>query len=143
MVTSVPDVPKTDIVKYGEYLAGPRRPLHGLPHDARRRACSDMTQLGRGGNVFNKPFIYDWAAVVGEHHAAPGRGPRPWTDEEIKTAITTGVSRNGRKLLAVHAVRAVREGAGERPRRDRRVSALDSAARGGRAAAARNRLRPV
>ena len=34
MVTSVPDVPKTDIVKYGEYLAGPRRPLHGLPHDA-------------------------------------------------------------------------------------------------------------
>jgi hypothetical protein len=59
----------------------------------------DMTQLGRGGNVYNKPFIYDWAAVSANITPHPDAGIGRWTDEEIKTAITTGVSRNGRKLL--------------------------------------------
>ena len=98
MVTSVPDMPKTDIVKYGEYLAGPvghcmdcHTPLGPSGHD--------MAQLGRGGAVFTRPFIYDWAAVSANITPHPEAGLGRWTDAEIKTAITTGVSRDGRKLL--------------------------------------------
>jgi hypothetical protein len=60
----------------------------------------DMNQLGRGGNVYTKPFIYDWAAVSANITPHPDAGLGRWTDNEIKTAITTGVSRDGRKLLA-------------------------------------------
>jgi mono/diheme cytochrome c family protein len=98
MVTSVPDVPKTDIVKYGEYLAGPAGHCMDC-HTTLVNGVQDMAQLGRGGNVFNKPFIYDWAAVSANITPDPVAGLGQWTNEEIKTAITTGVSRNGRKLL--------------------------------------------
>ena len=47
----------------------------------------------------------------------------------------TGVSRNGRKLLPFMPYWPLREDAGERSRRDRRVPALDSAARARDAAA--------
>jgi mono/diheme cytochrome c family protein len=98
MVTSVPDVPKTDIVKYGEYLAGPLGHCMDC-HTTLVNGVQDMSMLGRGGNVFNKPFIYEWAAVSANITPDPVAGLGQWTDEEIKTAITTGVSRNGRKLL--------------------------------------------
>jgi hypothetical protein len=59
----------------------------------------DMAQLGHGGNVYTKPFIYDWAAVSANITPDRAAGLGNWTDAEIKTAITTGYSRNGRKLL--------------------------------------------
>jgi hypothetical protein len=59
----------------------------------------DMKQLGHGGNVYNKPFGYTWAAVSANITPDPDAGLGKWTNDEIKTAITTGVSRNGRKLL--------------------------------------------
>jgi mono/diheme cytochrome c family protein len=98
MVTSVPDVPKTDVVKYGEYLAGPIGHCMDC-HTTYVMGQIDMAQLGRGGNVYAKPFIYDWAAVSANITPHPQAGLGSWTDEEIKTAITTGVSKNGRKLL--------------------------------------------
>ena len=58
-----------------------------------------MTQLGRGGNVYARPFIYDWAAVSANITSDPQAGLGDWTDDEIKTAITHGVSRDGRELL--------------------------------------------
>ena len=77
---------------------GPRRPLHGLPHDVRhgtdrhepdrprrqRLLAAVHLRLGRG---------------VGEHHAASGSWPRRLADDEIKRAITEGISRDGRQLL--------------------------------------------
>jgi len=98
MVTSVPDVPKTDKVKYGEYLAGPLGHCMDC-HTTYVMGVIDMKQLGHGGNVYNKPFGYTWAAVSANITPDPDAGLGKWTDDEIKTAITTGYSRNGRKLL--------------------------------------------
>ena len=98
MVTSVPDVPKTDIVKYGEYLAGPLGHCMDC-HTTYVQGVIDMNQLGHGGNVYTKPFIYDWAAVSANVTPDPDAGLGKWSNDEIKTAITTGYSRNGRKLL--------------------------------------------
>jgi mono/diheme cytochrome c family protein len=97
-VTSVPDVPKTDIVKYGEYLAGPVGHCMDC-HTTYVMGQIDMTQLGRGGNVYARPFIYDWAAVSANITSHPTAGLGSWTDAEIKRAITEGVSRDGRTLL--------------------------------------------
>ena len=58
-----------------------------------------MKQLGHGGNVYPKPFIYDWAAVSANITSDKDAGLGAWTDDEIKKAITTGISRNGRVLL--------------------------------------------
>ncbi len=97
-VTSVPDVPKTDQVKYGEYLAGPIGHCMDC-HTTYVNGAIDMNQLGRGGNVYSKPFIYDWAAVSANLTSDPTAGLGAWTDDEIKRAVTQGISRNGRMLL--------------------------------------------
>jgi mono/diheme cytochrome c family protein len=94
---NVADVPRDDPVKYGEYLAGPVGHCMDC-HTTYVMGAIDYAQLGRGGNVYNKPFIYDWAAIsanITPH--ADGLGG--WTDVEIKRAITQGVSRDGRMLL--------------------------------------------
>lgn len=98
MVTSVPDVPKTDVVKYGEYLAGPVGHCMDC-HTTYVMGQIDMAQLGRGGNVYARPFIYDWAAVSANITPHPEAGLGAWTNDEIKHAITAGISRNGRELL--------------------------------------------
>jgi mono/diheme cytochrome c family protein len=98
IVTTVPDVPKTDIVKYGEYLAGPVGHCMDC-HTTYVMGQIDMAQLGRGGNVYSRPFIYDWAAVSANITSHPEAGLGAWTDDEIKRAITKGISRNGRELL--------------------------------------------
>jgi mono/diheme cytochrome c family protein len=98
MVTSVPDVPKTDIVKYGEYLAGPVGHCMDC-HTPVIMGVQHLDQLGRGANVFNKPFIFEWAAVAANISSHPEAGLGRWTDDEIKRAITQGISRDGRTLL--------------------------------------------
>ena len=98
IVTSVPDVPKTDIVTYGKYLAGPIGHCMDC-HTTYVMGQIDMAQLGRGGNVYSKPFIYDWAAVSANITSHPEAGLGSWTDDEIKRAITKGFSRDGRQLM--------------------------------------------
>ena len=96
-VTTVPDVPKTDLVKYGEYLAGPVGHCMDC-HTPIIDGVQHLTLLGRGGYVFHKPFVFEWSAVAANitPHA---EGLGGWTDAEIKRAITQGVSRDGRELL--------------------------------------------
>ncbi len=98
IVTSVPDAPKTDIVKYGEYLAGPVGHCMDC-HTTYVMGQIDLAQLGRGGNVYARPIIYDWAAVSANITSHPTAGLGSWTDAEIKRAITEGISRDGRTLL--------------------------------------------
>lgn len=98
IVTSVPDVPKTDQVAYGKYLAGPVGHCMDC-HTTYVMGQIDMKQLGRGGNVYSKPFIYDWAAVSANLTSDKTAGLGNWTDAEIKHAIQEGESRDGRKLL--------------------------------------------
>ena len=97
-VGSIPQVSKDDPVKYGEYLAGPIGHCMDC-HTTYVNGAIDMKQLGRGGNVYAMPFGYTWAAVSANLTPDPDVGLGKWSDEEIKTAIRTGVSRDGRKLL--------------------------------------------
>jgi mono/diheme cytochrome c family protein len=96
--SNVPDVPRDDPVKYGEYLAGPVGHCMDC-HTTYVMGVIDYAQLGRGGNVYTRPFIYDWAAVSANITPHPEAGLGAWTDAEIKRAITQGVSRDGRTLL--------------------------------------------
>ena len=93
-VASVPDVPRADKVKYGEYLAGPvghcvecHTPLVDGRHD--------WSRVGQGGMEFAGPWGVSVARNITPH---PTDGLGKWTDAEIKRAITQGVSRNGAKL---------------------------------------------
>lgn len=97
-VSNVPDVPKTDLVKYGEYLAGPIGHCMDC-HTTYVMGAIDMKQLGHGGNVYNKPFGYEWAAISANVSPDPDFGLGKWTDAEIKSALRTGVSKTGRTLL--------------------------------------------
>src|SRR5690606_20755726 len=49
-VTSVPEVPRTDLVKYGEYLAGPVGHCMDC-HTPLALGAHDLAQIGRGANV--------------------------------------------------------------------------------------------
>jgi mono/diheme cytochrome c family protein len=97
IVESVPEVARDDLVAYGEYLAGPVG--HCMDCHTRYVMGQITDEVGRGGNVYMNPFNLGWTAVSANitPHMTDGIGA--WTDEEIKRAITDGVSRNGRQLL--------------------------------------------
>jgi mono/diheme cytochrome c family protein len=97
-VEHVADVPKDDPVKYGEYLAGPVGHCMDC-HTTYVNGAIDMSQLGRGGNVYSRPFIYDWAAVSRNITSDPQYGLGAWTDAQIKAAIVDGVRPDGTKLM--------------------------------------------
>lgn len=93
-VASVPDVPRGDKVKYGEYLAGPVGhcvECHTPMVDGRR----DWSRIGQGGEEFNGPWGVSVSRNITPH---PEDGLGKWTDAEIKRAITQGLSKNGTKL---------------------------------------------
>jgi mono/diheme cytochrome c family protein len=94
-VRSVAEVPRSDRVAYGGYLAGPlghcmecHTLLIGGQADYRRR-------LGAGGNTFYGP----WGTSV-SRNITPDQetGIGAWTDAQIRHAITQGVSADGSAL---------------------------------------------
>lgn len=95
-VGSVPDVPRTDKVAYGAYLAGPlghcmecHTPMTKPPH----RDYKNMN--GAGGFVFHGPWGESVAAnITPDMETGIGK----WTDAQIKKAITDGVRPDGSKL---------------------------------------------
>jgi mono/diheme cytochrome c family protein len=93
-VTAVPDVPRTDKVKYGEYLAGPIG--HCVEcHTPLDKGDHDWSRIGQGGMAFNGPWGVSVARNITPHHED---GLGAWTDAEIKRAITQGISKDGSKL---------------------------------------------
>lgn len=94
----VPDVPRNDKVAYGEYLVGPLGHCTEC-HTPLVKGQFDFSRTGAGGNVFRTPLGYDFVAVSSNitQHSTLGLGE--WSDEEIKRAISNGISRDGRKLL--------------------------------------------
>jgi mono/diheme cytochrome c family protein len=93
----VPDVPRDDIVAYGEYLLGPLG--HCVEcHTPLVKGQFDYSRLGAGGNLFSNPFGMDYSTVSSNitQHAELGLGE--WSDDEIERAITQGVSRDGGQL---------------------------------------------
>jgi mono/diheme cytochrome c family protein len=92
-VANVPDVPKTDKVAYGRYLAyiGHCLECH-TPIGPRGR---DMERAGGGGDEFKGPWGVSIAANITPD---PDTGLGKWSDADIKRAITTGARPDGTKL---------------------------------------------
>src|SRR5579864_5867920 len=98
-VTHVADVPRTNSVAYGKYLAT------GLGHcmDCHTplvQGRNDMTKMGAGGNPFGAPN----GGVIISANLTPGnpQGIAGWTNDQVKTAITTGM-RPDRPLVRLMA----------------------------------------
>ncbi|HXQ50252.1 MAG TPA: cytochrome c [Stellaceae bacterium] len=99
VVTHVADVPRTDKVAYGKYLAT------GLGHcmdchTPQVEGRSDMTRMGAGGNQFESPI----GGIIVSANLTPGNpsGIAGWTDDQVKTAITKG-ERPDRPLVRLMA----------------------------------------
>lgn len=97
-VESVPEPDRNDQLAYGRYLT------HTLGHctDCHTPLVMgqhDFSRIGAGGNLFPQPFGFPWAALAANITQHEELGIGAWTDDEIKRAITQGVSRDGRQLL--------------------------------------------
>lgn len=95
-VVSVADVPRTDKVKYGAYLAGPvghciecHTPMAGPG----QRDYANRT--GAGGFELRGPWGLAIAANITPHNET---GIGKWTDAQIKRAITQGIRADGSPL---------------------------------------------
>lgn len=98
-VTHVPDVPRTDHLAYGRYLAtglGHCMDCHTPQVDGR----TDFSRLGAGGNSFGAPG----GGIIVSANLTPGNpnGIASWTNPQIKTAIKTGM-RPDRPLVRLMA----------------------------------------
>jgi mono/diheme cytochrome c family protein len=98
-VTHVADVPRTDHVVYGRYLATALGHCMDC-HTPDVQGRPDFTRLGAGGNIFGAPN----GGTVLSANLTPGNpnGVAGWTNQQIKTAITTGM-RPDRPLVRLMA----------------------------------------
>ena len=90
---NVPDVPRSDKVAYGEYLA---KIGHCIEcHTPQVRGRRDFSRTGAGGQVFHGP----WGESVARN-ITPDKetGIGSWSADQIKRAISTGVRADGSKL---------------------------------------------
>jgi mono/diheme cytochrome c family protein len=94
----VPDVPRDDIVAYGAYLLGPLGHCTEC-HTPLVKGQFDWSRIGAGGNFFQNPLGKNFSAVSSNITQDPDLGLGKWSDDEIKRAITHGISRGGRDLL--------------------------------------------
>ncbi len=85
--------PRSDLVKYGEYLAGPLGHCMDC-HTPWTQTGPDMRLAGAGGNQFKGP----WGISVSANITSGASGLKDWTDAEIARAIRAGISRNGSPL---------------------------------------------
>ena len=94
-----------DPIKRGSYLVTLGHCMEC--HSPRERGVSNYsrTGLGKGGRRFSsadvKGFPASWSGATAANITShPDKGLGKWSDEEIKRAITQGISRDGRKLQA-------------------------------------------
>ena len=86
---------KLDLVRYGEYLAGPVghcMECHS-PRGANRHP-DYANRLGAGGNSFHGP----WTVSVSRNLTPHESGLKNWTDAEVARAIREGIDRHGNRL---------------------------------------------
>ena len=94
-LTSVPDPPKNDPVKYGEYVAGPVAHCADCHTPRRPDGRPDETKFFAGGFPFHGPWGISYSANLTPDKET---GIGNWTDEQIMRAIY-GVRPDGRPLL--------------------------------------------
>jgi mono/diheme cytochrome c family protein len=94
----VPDVSPDDPVAYGEYLAGPVG--HCIDcHTPLVEGQLALERVGEGGNTYENPFGRPFVTTSSNITSNETVGIGAWSDDEIKRAITDGVSAGGRELL--------------------------------------------
>jgi mono/diheme cytochrome c family protein len=99
---TVPDVSRDDSLAYGTYVGNALG--HCMEcHTPMVDGSFDFSRTGAGGFLLSKPLGLELAAVAANITPHPEQGIGKWTDDEIKTAITQGVSRDGRNLAPIMA----------------------------------------
>ncbi len=103
-VGEVPDVSRDDPLAYGTYVAVALG--HCIEcHTPMVQGVHDFTRTNEGGRVFENLFDLGFTVISANVTPHPELGIGAWTDEEIKTAITQGISRDGREHLPAMAYR--------------------------------------
>jgi mono/diheme cytochrome c family protein len=93
-VASVPDPPRQDLVKYGEYLAGPIAGCVGCHTPTTADGTPDRTRLFAGGRLFKGPWGESYSAnLTPDEDTGIGR----WSEARIVRAIH-GVKATGTVL---------------------------------------------
>jgi mono/diheme cytochrome c family protein len=103
----VADVPRSDPVRYGRYLAGPMGHCIECHTPMVRGRFDYSNQLGRGGRPFRGPWGVSVARNITPH---PEDGLGSWTNAQIKKAITDGVRPDGARLnppMAYHLYKTI------------------------------------
>ena len=96
---SMPENDLRDPVKRGLYLASLGHCMQC--HAERHNDIPDYRGgAGKGGREFNTPAGLIRASNITSH---PGKGLGAWSDDEIKRALTAGISRDGRPLAQTMA----------------------------------------
>ena len=85
--------PRSNLVKYGEYLAGPLGHCMDC-HTPWTQTGADMTRVGAGGNPLKGP----WGVSISRNLTPHETGLKGWSDGEIARAIREGKSRDGSPL---------------------------------------------
>jgi mono/diheme cytochrome c family protein len=101
-VGSVPEVNEDHPVAYGRYVTHTLGHCTGC-HTPRKNGKLDFSRTNVGGRIFRNIYGLGFTAVSMNITPHPVAGIGEWTDEEIKRAITKGISRNGRQLAKVMA----------------------------------------
>ena len=96
----VADVSKDDPVAYGKYVTHTLGHCTGC-HTPRDKGKLDFSRTNIGGRIFDDIYGLGFVAVSMNITPHPVAGIGEWSDDEVKRAITHGVSRNGRKLARV------------------------------------------
>jgi mono/diheme cytochrome c family protein len=94
LTAPVPTPSRTDLIKYGEYLAGPLGHCT-LCHTAREpNGRPDPAKWGAGGVEYRGP----WGVAVSRNLTPHETGLRDWSDAEIERAIREGLRKDGTQL---------------------------------------------
>jgi mono/diheme cytochrome c family protein len=96
-VGEVPDVPRDDELAYGTYLAVTLGHCVDC-HTPMVEGQHDFSRTNEGGRVITNVFGIN-TIVTRNITPHPELGIGEWTDDEIKRAITQGISRDGREHL--------------------------------------------
>jgi mono/diheme cytochrome c family protein len=99
---TVPDVSRDDPLAYGTYLGNALGHCMDC-HTPMSEGAFDFSRTGAGGFVLHKPFGLELTAVAANITPHPQQGIGEWTDDAIKTAVTQGISNDGRKLVPIMA----------------------------------------
>jgi mono/diheme cytochrome c family protein len=98
-VAKVPDVPRSDKLAYGRYLAGAAGHCIECHSTPGANGVPDIAnRLGAGGASFRGP----WGVSVSANITPTGL--RRYSDAALKTIITTGVRPDGSRLKSPAAV---------------------------------------